>query len=145
MAAACPQDIVTEKTIVLPPAPNGNGHDAAYRLTVMVPKRRYLSYLRERWWVVVVFLALSIGGMLTYETISPETYTSSAQLYLSGDLQLNTGMLFTEDSGNYYGTQIELLKSARVQGAAFDAAGITIKAGQKNPYKVDVYQPMKTS
>jgi len=111
----------------------------------MVPKRRYLSYLRERWWVVVVCLALSIGAMLTYETLRPETYTSFAQLYLSGDVQLNTGMLFTEDSVNYYGTQIELLKSARLQGAAFDRVGITLRPGQKNPYKVDVYQPMKTS
>jgi succinoglycan biosynthesis transport protein ExoP len=136
---------LTEKTIVLPPASSGNGHDANYRLTVLVPKRRYLSYLRERWWVVVICLALSIGGMLTYETLRPETYTSFAQLYLSGDVQLNTGMLFTEDSVNYYGTQIELLKSGRLQSAAFDRVGITLKPGQKNPYKIEVYQPMKTS
>jgi capsular exopolysaccharide synthesis family protein len=144
-AAACLQLVVTEKTIVLPPASSGNGHDANYRLTVMMPKRRYLSYLRERWWVVLVCLVISIGFMLAYETVRDETYTSFGQLYLSGDVQLNTGMLFTEDSGNYYGTQIELLKSSRLQGAAFDRVGITIKPGQKNPYKVDVYQPMKTS
>jgi len=136
---------VTERTIVLPPASSGNGHDANYRLTVMVPKRRYLSYLRERWWVVVICLAVSVGGILTYETLRTETYTSYAQLYLSGDVQLNTGMLFTEDSVNYYGTQIELLKSARLQGTAYDRVGITIKPGLKNPYKVDVFQPMKTS
>jgi succinoglycan biosynthesis transport protein ExoP len=111
----------------------------------MVPKRRYLSYLRERWWVVVICLALSIGGMLTYETLRRETYTSFAQLYLSGDVQLNTGMLFTEDSVNYYGTQIELLKSARLQGAAFDAVGIALRPGERNPYKIEVFQPMKTS
>jgi capsular exopolysaccharide synthesis family protein len=136
---------VNEKTIVLPPATNGNGHDAAYRLTIMVPKRRYFSYLRERWWVVVIGLALSISAMLAYQTTRPETYSSYAQLYLSGDVQLGVANVFSEDSQNYFGTQIELLKSARLQSGAFDRAGIKLSPGQKNPYKVDVYQPMKTS
>lgn len=140
-----PRTTVTEKTIILPPPANGNGPDAAYRLTVMVPKRRYFSYLRERWWLLVVGLGLTTGAVLTYETLRPETYTSYAQLYLSGDVQLNTGMLFTEDSVNYYGTQIELLKSGRLEGAAFDRVGITLKPGQKNPYKIEVFQPIKTS
>src|SRR5579859_826299 len=117
---------MSESTLLLPPA-SGNGQNANYRLTVLVPKRRYYAYLRERWWVVLVCVALLLGGTLTYETLRPETFTSQAQLYLSGDVQLNTGMFFTEDSVNYYGTQIELLKSARLQGAAFDRVGIAIK------------------
>jgi len=135
---------VTDKSIILPPS-SGNGLEAAYQLTVMVPKRRYLAYLRERWWVIALGLSLAIGAMLGYETLRTETYTSFAQLYLSGDVQLNTGMLFTEDSLNYYGTQIELLKSVRLQDAAFDRAGLSVKPGKKNPYKVDVFQPLKTS
>ena len=69
---------MTEKTIVLPPNPGGNGADANYRLTVLVPKRRYLSYLRERWWVVMVGLALSLGGVIAYETVRPEKTSSFA-------------------------------------------------------------------
>ena len=114
---------MTEKTILLPPDSSGNGHDAHYRLTVMVPKRRYLSYLRERWWVVMLGLMLTLGVTITYETVRPETFTSFAQLYLSGEVQLNSAMVFSEDSGNYFGTQIELLKSARLQGAALDRSG----------------------
>lgn len=134
---------MSEKTIILPPAANGN--EAKYHLTVVAPKRRYWSYLRERWWATLFSIVVATGAMLTYETVRPETYTSFAQLYLSGDVQLNIGMFFTEDTVNYYGTQIELLKSARLQGAAFDRAGITLPPGKKNPFKVDVYQPMKTS
>jgi len=95
--------------------------------------------------VVVLCFVLVIGAMLTYETLRLETYTSFAQLYLSGDVQLNTGIFLTEDTVNYYGTQIELLKSARLQGAAFDRVGITIPPGKKSPFQVDVFQPMKTS
>jgi polysaccharide biosynthesis transport protein len=136
---------VTEKTIILPPHPGGNGHDANYRLTMMVPKRRYLSYLRERWWVVLVCLTLMISATVAYETIRTGKFTSFSQIYLTDNVQLPTGDMFSEESMTYFGTQIELLKSAPLQNAAFDKAGITIPPGQKNPYKVDVVQPLKTS
>ena len=112
---------------------------------MMVPKRRYFSYLRERWWVVLICLAATISGVITYETVRTGKYTSYAQIYMSGNVQLNVGSLFSEEAITYFGTQIELLKSARLESAAFEKAQITIPPGQKNPYKVDVGQPMKTS
>ena len=136
---------MTEKTIVLPPNPSPNGGDAHYRLTMMVSKRRYLSYLRERWWVVLVCIALATGAIVAYETIRADTYTSFAQLYTSGQVQLNVASIFDEESQTYFGTQIELFKSARLQGAAFDRIGFVLKPRQKSPVKLEVVQPMKTS
>jgi len=138
-------EIVTEKTIVLPPDPGGNGAHANYRLTVMVPKRRYLSYLRERWWVVMVCIALSLAAALAYETVQPEKSSSFAELYASGEMQLNVGSFLNEESLTYYGTQIELLKSSRLQNAALEKIGYTPKPGEPSPVKIDVVQPMKTS
>ena len=136
---------MTEKTIVLPPHPGSNGHDANYRLTLMVPKRRYFSYLRERWWVVLLCLTAALVSTLAYETLRPGNYSSFAQIYLTDNMQLGVGDLFSEESLTYFGTQIELLKSAPIQGAAFDKAGIKLLPGQKNPYKIEVVQPLKTS
>jgi polysaccharide biosynthesis transport protein len=136
---------VTEKTIVLPPQTANNGQDAAYRLTMMVPKRHYLSYLRERWWVVLLCLVAAITLMLAYETMRTGNYISDAQIYLSDSVQLNVGDILSDEAATYFGTQIELLKSAPLQGAAFDKAGIKLQPGQKNPYKVEVFQPLKTS
>ena len=136
---------MAERTLILPPSSNGSGPDANYRLTMMVPKRRYLSYLRERWWVVLACLAVTISTVLVYETVSTEKYTSYAQIYLSGNVQLGEGTFFSEESMTYFGTQIELLKSARLQGTAFEKAGITVPPGQKNPYKVEIVQPLRTS
>jgi Mrp family chromosome partitioning ATPase len=135
---------VTEKTITLPPNPGGNGNDANYRLTVMVPKRRFLSYLRDRWWVVLVCLVLTVGSVITCETLRTETYDSYAQL-LVGDVQVNVANVFTEDSLNYYGTQIELLKSPRLQSAAYDAVGLGAAAFEKKLVKLDVVRPLGTS
>ena len=131
-----------EKTIVLPSNPSGNGEGAQYRLTVMVPKRRYLSYLRERWWVVMVCVALAVSGVVVYETVRPETYNSYAQLYLTEGPQL-ADSLFGEVKDDY-ATQIELLKGDRLQRAALNDLGA--EAGRlKSPIIIDVVRPMATS
>lgn len=145
MAAACLDQSVTERTIVLPPAaPNGGG-EPGYRLTVMVPKRQYLAYLRERWWVVATMITLALAFILTYETLRPESYSSYAQLFTSGEVQLNFAGVYSEESLTYFGTQIELLKSARLQGTAFEKIGYVPKPGATPPVKLEVTQPMKTS
>ncbi len=134
---------MTEKTIVLPPSSGGNGSDANYRLTLIVPKRRYLSYLRNRWWVVVVCIALAVGAILTYETVRQETYVSSAQLYLTLGPQLGTS-IFAEPKDDF-ATQIELLKGNHLRKAALDKMdpeSLTLVKGKLN---VDVYRPQATS
>jgi capsular exopolysaccharide synthesis family protein len=112
---------------------------------MMVPKRRYLSYLRERWWVVLVCLTLMISATVAYETVRTGNFTSFAQIYLNNNVQLPISGMFSEESLTYFGTQIELLKSAPLEAAAFEAAGIKILPGEKNPYKVEISQPLKTS
>jgi capsular exopolysaccharide synthesis family protein len=137
---------MTEKTIVLPSGGGTNGAGPNYRLTVLAPKRRYLSYLRERWWVPVLCMTLTIGAAVTCETLRTEDYTSYAMLYLAGDTQINNvTSLLNEESLTYFGTQIELLKSPRLQRAAMDKAGIQAEPGKKPPIAFDVVQPLKTS
>jgi len=143
MAVACPDMNLIEKSIFLPPDPAANGHDANYRLTVMTPKRRYLSYLRERWWVVMACLVLTVGAILVYETLRPPTYSSQAAL-LVGDMHVNMGSIFSEESQTYYGTQIEMLKSPRLQNDAFERVGGGA-ADEKSLVNVDVVRPMGTS
>lgn len=135
---------MTDRTVILPTGPSGND-EPAYRVTVMVPKRRYFACLRERWWVLATSVALISGGTLTWETLRQETYSSYAELYTSGEVQLNNLNYFNEESLTYFGTQIELLKSARLQGAALTKIGYVSKPGEPTPVKLEVTQPMKTS
>jgi Mrp family chromosome partitioning ATPase/uncharacterized protein involved in exopolysaccharide biosynthesis len=137
---------VTERTIILPDGQPGDGRDANYRLTFTVPKRRFLSYLRERWWVTMLCVMFTVGAVLTYETLRTEDFSSTAQLYLTGEAQVNNvASLFNEEAMTYFGTQIELLKSPRLQAAAYDKAGIVVEPGKKPPVNLEVAQPLKTS
>ena len=111
-----------KKPLSCPSSQRETGNNAQFRLTMMVPKRRYLSYLRERWWVVLICVAALMSGMVALETVRTGKYISYAQIYMTGNVQINVGNLLSEESLTYYGTQIELLKSARLQGAAFEKA-----------------------
>lgn len=109
----------------------------------MVPKRRYLSYLRERWWVVMIFVAVGVVGLIAFETLRPQTYTSYAQLYLTLGPQL--GASFFGEIKDDYATQIELLKGARLRGAAMEKLGPAAASRLKKPIDVEVVRPMGTS
>lgn len=140
-----PKFPMSEQTIILPPNPSGNGNDANYRLTVFAPKRRFLSYLRDRWWVVLLCVLVTTGAAVVFDTVRPETYTSFAQLYLSGDVQMGVAGQFTEDARNYFGTQIEVLKSSKIQQAAYQDAGGPPNGSLQKLAALEVVQPMGTS
>ena len=112
---------------------------------MMVPKRRYLSYLRERWWVVLLCLVITLSATLVYETVRTPLFTSFSQIYLVDSPQIEGTGMFSDGDQTYFGTQIELLKSAPIVGAAMQKVGIQVPFGTKNPYKLEVVQPLKTS
>lgn len=136
-----------DKPIVVSASHPSHGGPAEYRLTPMIPKRRYLSYLRERWWLPLICVAAASGAMVAYETLRGETYTSFAQLYVNGQMQvsMNLGSFFAEESQTFLGTQVELLKSGRLQSEAFVRVGYVPKPGEDSPVRVEVTQPLKTS
>ena len=94
--------------------------------------------------MLLVSLVLSLSAILVFETIRRDSYTSYAQLYASGEVQVGVANLFSEESQTYYGTQIELLKSARLQNAAFERIGYVPKANEKRPV-LEVVRPQNTS
>ena len=63
------------------------------------------------------------AGVLVYETVrSAGLPLLLAQLYVSSDAAASPLGFLSEDSQNYFGTQIELLKSARLQNAVYEQA-----------------------
>lgn len=101
--------------------------------------------------MVLIGIMLTVSGVVAYETIRSDTYSSFAQLYLGGEVQLDvTSLLGGEDAMNYFGTQMELLKGPRLQLAAMEKAGIINPNSSAEPdlkklVRFDVTQPMKTS
>jgi capsular exopolysaccharide synthesis family protein len=80
--------------------------------------QRFFRFLRTYWWAPILTTLLLTGAALFYNSWSPPTYTSVARVWETEKLRLPEGAAFTGDASTYYGTQIELLRSARMQEMA---------------------------
>ena len=77
--------------------------------------QRFFRFLRTYWWLPILTTLVLAGGALLYDSWSPPTYTSVARVWETEKLRLPEGAAFTGDASTYYGTQVELLRSVRMQ------------------------------
>ena len=111
----------------------------------MAPKRRYLSYLRERWWVVLSCLVFTQSINLVHEAFRTPLFTSLSRINLASGARIEGGEFYSDANEIYFGTQLRLLQSGPIVGAAMQKVGIQVPVGEKNPYLFDVEQTPKTS
>jgi len=79
---------------------------------------RFFVFLKRYWWVPVLTVAVSLAVVLVYLAFAPPTYLSVARVWETEKLQVPGGAAFTGDLANYYGTQIELLRSSTMRQLA---------------------------
>ena len=105
--------------------------------------KRFLTFLRKLWWVVLITLVLSLGAAAAWIGWRPPTFVSVGRMWETVKLNLPDGALFSEDLQNFLGTQAELLKSARLQQMTLEAlsamgTNTVPKDAEGKPLKVDI-------
>ena len=81
---------------------------------------RYRNLFRRRWWVLVVCMGLALAAMAAYIRNGPAEYVSVGQMIVSIRLNIQQGSLYSEDLGNFLGTQAALMQGSEVQQRARD-------------------------
>jgi capsular exopolysaccharide synthesis family protein len=76
---------------------------------------RYRGLLLRRWWVLVICIGLALGGATLYFRVAPPVFLSAGQMIVSIKLNTQQGTLYTEELGNFLGTQRALMEGAEVQ------------------------------
>jgi succinoglycan biosynthesis transport protein ExoP len=106
---------------------------------------RYKSLLLRRWWIPVltVCLGLFVEAFLIYQT--PPQYQSTSKMMLAGKLNIAQGAVYSEDSVNFYGTQIQLMQSAEVRHSAESLVRSSHPELQSVPVEIFVIQKPRTS
>ena len=97
---------------------------------------RYKALLQRRWWIPVltICLGLFVQAWLIYQT--PPSFESRSKMMLAGKLNISQGAVYSEDSVNFYGTQIQLMQSAEVR---HDAEALVRQTHpEMQPVKVDI-------
>src|SRR5205814_5132123 len=97
---------------------------------------RYKALLLRRWWIPVltICLGLFVEAFLIYQT--PPSFLSTSKMILAGKLNISQGAVFSEDTVNFYGTQIQLMQSAEVKRDA--EALVRSTHPEMPPVKVDL-------
>ena len=83
--------------------------------------------------VVALCIIACVAGQAYYAMNEPTEYSSFARLMVGGKMKLPDSGLFSEDTLNFFGTQIELMQSEKIKErahAAVKAAQPDLTAGE---------------
>src|SRR2546430_12693762 len=78
--------------------------------------RRFFTFLTHYWWIPAATLVLTLAAAAIYVRRVAPTFISRARMWESEKLRLSQGPSYTENLDHYLGTQMELLKSPKMQG-----------------------------
>jgi len=106
---------------------------------------RYKALFLRRWWIPVLTtcLGLFVEAFLIYQM--PPSYLSASKMMLAGKLNIAQGAVYSEDSVNFYGTQIQLMQSAEVRHSAESLVRSAHPELQPVPVEITVLQKPRTS
>ena len=97
---------------------------------------RYRSLLLRRWWIplLTICLGVFVQAWLIYQT--PPSFLSTSKMMLAGKVNIAQSAVYSEDTVNFYGTQIQLMQSAEVRRSA--EALVRATHPEMQPIKVDI-------
>jgi succinoglycan biosynthesis transport protein ExoP len=106
---------------------------------------RYKALLVRRWWIPVltICLGLFVETWLIYQT--PPSFLSTGKMILAGKMNIAQGAVYSEESQNFYGTQVQLMQSAEVKRDAEALVRSSHPEMQPVPVEISVLQRPRTS
>lgn len=81
---------------------------------------RYRNLLFKRWWLFILGAGLALGVEDVSLRHLPVVYASTGEMIVSIKLNVQQGSLYTEELGNFIGTQAALMQGSEVQQQARD-------------------------
>src|ERR1700680_684509 len=118
---------------------------ASWSTAFITRLHRYKSLLLRRWWIPVltICLGLFVQAWLIYQT--PPKFLSASKMMLAGKLNISQNAVYSEDSVNFYGTQIQLMQSTEVKRSAEALVRSTHPEMQPMRVEITVVQKPRTS
>ena len=106
---------------------------------------RYRFLLRRRWWILLltVCMGLFVQAWLVYQRAP--SFLSQSKTMLAGRINTGQNAVYSEDSSNFYGTQIQLMQSDEVKRSAEALVRSTHPEMQAVPVEITVVQKSHTS
>ena len=91
---------------------------ASIATSLITRLHRYKALLLRRWWIplLTTCLGIFVGAWVIFQ--APNAFLSTSKMMLAGKLNLSQNAVYSEDSNNFYGTQIQLMQSDETRAGA---------------------------
>src|SRR5690349_10582843 len=91
-----------------------NGSDSAV-MPLGAHWSRFLRFLRKKWWIPVLSVLAAIAAQIIYLHTQPPSHTAVGRMLVGGKVRIPEGGLYSEEWQNFFGTQIEVMKSDKIR------------------------------
>lgn len=106
---------------------------------------RYKTLLLRRWWIPVLTICLGLFVEAWIDIQTPPSYLSTSKMMMPGQLRIPQGAVYSEESQNFFGTQIQLMQSAEVKRGAEALVRSTHPEMQPVLVTLSIFQRPRTS
>lgn len=107
--------------------------------------QRYRNLLQRRWWVLAVCLMLALGIEALILRLAPPVFASVGQMIVNVKLNIQQSSLYTEELGNFLGTQQALMHSDQVLNRARERVASQNPGVRPQPVELQVSVLPKTT
>jgi uncharacterized protein involved in exopolysaccharide biosynthesis len=118
---------------------------ASVTTSLLTRLHRYKALLLRRWWIplLTTCLGIFVGAWVIFQ--APNAFLSTSKMMVAGKLNVGQSAVYSEDTNNFYGTQIQLMLSDETRQGA--AAAVRATHPELPPVKVrlSVSQRPRTS
>lgn len=91
---------------------------ASWSATLFTRLHRYRNLLKRRWWVLLVTVSLSLCYQGFQLATSKPVFYSHSRMMVDAQIRIPEKAVYSEEINNFYGTQIELMRSGKVRERA---------------------------
>jgi uncharacterized protein involved in exopolysaccharide biosynthesis len=91
-----------------------NGSDSAV-MPLGAYWSRFLRFLRKKWWIPVICVVAAEAAQIIYFYAQPPSHTAVGRMLVGGKVRIPEGGLYSEEWQNFFGTQIEVMKSDKIR------------------------------
>lgn len=113
--------------------------------TLLIYFYRARILLKQYMWVFLVTVSICIIYQAYKQLSQPKIYVSTSQMIVSGRISLPEGSLYKEELSNFFGTQIKLMQSNKVQTRARERVMALKPNLTPSPVSLSVSQSPQTS
>ena len=121
-----------------------NGSDSAV-MPLAVYWARFLRFLRRKWWIPAFSVLAAIAAQLIYFYAQPPSHTAVGRMLVGGKVKIPEGGLYSEEWQNFFGTQIEVMKSDKIRQRALARLEALNQTKNASSIRLEVSQIRRTA